>query len=139
MCRPTWTSLTAAKPSVCSASATVFPCGSRMPRRGTMCTAMRYRLIRWGLSVGRTMGRGMGLRLELAERSDSNQEDGCLHGVRDDACDDGATVKLRPNVDPRETTRRPWPRDQWTWYARTMRAARLRTRFRSALPPRRSH
>src|SRR6185437_13135666 len=46
MYRPTWTSRSAPNPRVCSASATALPCGSRMPRRGVMCTAMRYRFIR---------------------------------------------------------------------------------------------
>ena len=59
-CRPTWTSRTAAKPSVCSASATVRPCGSRMPRRGVMCTATRKRVIRSDLSWDREGGSGMG-------------------------------------------------------------------------------
>src|ERR1043166_362148 len=35
-CRPTWASLIPLKPRLCSASATALPCGSRMPRRGTM-------------------------------------------------------------------------------------------------------
>src|SRR5512146_591311 len=35
-CRPMWTSWTALKPRECRASATVLPCGSRMPRRGVM-------------------------------------------------------------------------------------------------------
>ena len=41
ICRPTCTSATDSKPSVCSASATALPCGSSRPRRGTMCTATR--------------------------------------------------------------------------------------------------
>src|SRR6185437_4905088 len=44
--RPTCTSRTAPNPSVWSASATVLPCGSRMPRRGVMWMATRKRVMK---------------------------------------------------------------------------------------------